>query len=94
MARAGCATTALAAGVEEADSGAARELAEEQAAHAALRFARRRIGPFAEAAPDAEAREKALAAMVRADTASSLPGSLVDCPPGEEPDPDDLRYSR
>ena len=86
-----------AAGVEEADSLAARELADEQAVEAALRFARRRrIGPFAgaEAAPDRQAREKALAAMVRAGHGFELARAVVDCPPGQEPDPEDLRYPR
>lgn len=82
----------LAAGVEEADSLGARELADEQAAEAALRFARRRrIGPFAAAPPDRKGREKALAAMVRAGHSFELARALVDCPPGEEPDADDLR---
>ncbi len=85
----------LAAGVEDADSGAARELADEQAVEAALRFARRRrIGPFADARPDARGREKALAAMIRAGHSFALARALVDCPPGEEPDADELRYSR
>lgn len=83
----------LAAGVEEADSLPARELAHEQAVEAALRFARRRrIGPFADARPDPRAREKALAAMVRAGHSFELARALVDCAPGEEPDPEDLRY--
>lgn len=85
----------LAAGVAEEDSGAARELADEQAVEAALRFARRRrIGPFAAARPDPRAREKALAAMVRAGHSFDLARALVDCAPGEEPDADELRSRR
>jgi regulatory protein len=83
-----------AAGVEEADSGGARELADEQAVEAALRFARRRrIGPFAQAVPDPKGREKALAAMVRAGHSFDLARAVIDCLPGEEPDPHVLRYS-
>mgnify|MGYP000483434847 CR=1 FL=1 len=60
-----------AAGIEEADGAEARELAAEQAANAALRFARRRrIGPFAAARADPKSREKAIAAMPRARAAS------------------------
>lgn len=81
-----------AAGVDEGDSAAARELAEEEAVEAALRFARRRrIGPFASARPDPKGREKALAAMVRAGHRFELARALVDCAPGEEPDCEKLR---
>jgi regulatory protein len=56
-----------AAGIGEEDGAQARELAEEEAVEAALRFARkRRIGPFATEAADRAERERALAAMIRA----------------------------
>src|SRR5688572_27152848 len=55
-----------AAGIGEDDGEAARGHARDDAVEAALRFARRRrLGPFAPAAVVPEAREKALAAMVR-----------------------------
>ena len=56
-----------AAGVASDDSAPARELSDEQAVAAAIRFAkRRRLGPFATKAVDPREREKALAAMIRA----------------------------
>jgi regulatory protein len=56
-----------ASGIEESDGSAALELADEQGLEAALHFARRkRIGPFAPAPLDLPARQKALAAMLRA----------------------------
>lgn len=56
------------AGVEETDSAAARDHADEEAVDAAIRFARRRrIGPFATSVDETpQARDKALGAMVRA----------------------------
>jgi regulatory protein len=76
------------AGVDESDGEDARDHADHQALAAALRFAeRRRIGPYAAVAPgDPKAREKVIAAMVRAghafDTARAIaglaPGAPVD----------------
>ena len=81
-----------AAGVEDEDAAGAKELAEESAADAALRFARRRrIGPFADSMPERKEREKALAAMVRAGHGFELSRAVVDCEPGVPPDLDDLR---
>jgi len=55
---------------------------------AAARFARRkRIGPFAAAPPDRFAREKQLAAFLRAGHDLDLARRWVDAPPGEPPDP-------
>jgi len=55
------------AGVEETDGEVARQYSEEEAVTTALRFAeRRRIGPFTSVEADRPAREKAIAAMVRA----------------------------
>jgi len=80
-----------AAGVGEEDSAEARDLAAEQAASAALRFARRRrIGPFAAARADPRSREKALAAMVRAGHGFEIARRLVDCEPGEAIDAEEL----
>ena len=56
-----------AAGINEDDGAAARDLARNSASVAALRFARRkRIGPFAASPPDRRDSDKALAAMIRA----------------------------
>lgn len=74
-----------AAGVEEEDSAAARELAESEAVEAALRFARRRrLGPFAAARPDRSGREKAIAAMIRAGHGFELARAIVELEPGAE----------
>jgi len=82
----------LAAGIDETDSEAARELAADEAAASALRFARRRrIGPFADSAPDRAGREKAMAAMIRAGHSFELAKAVLDMPPGSECDVEELR---
>lgn len=79
------------AGVADEDSVAAREHSDGQAVEAALRFAeRRRIGPFALGAADPKAREKALAAMVRAGHGFGLARAIVRMPPGAPIDRDEL----
>ena len=79
------------AGVDEEDSGGARDLAREEAVEAALRFAqRRRIGPFASSPPDPKGRERALAAMVRAGHGFGIARALVDMEPGTEVDLEQL----
>jgi len=79
-----------AAGIEEEDGADARESAQASAWDAALRFAeRRRIGPFAQEAPDRPQREKALGAMLRAGHPLGLARRLVDARPGEVPDPEE-----
>jgi regulatory protein len=81
-----------AAGITEEDGAAAREQAREQEWAAALRFAeRRRIGPFAERLAEPAAREKALAAMLRAGHPLDLARRLVRAPPGEVPEEGDSR---
>ena len=80
-----------AAGVDEADGSAARELAGEEAVEAALRFARRRqIGPFAREPGDRAVREKAIAAMVRAGHPFGLARAVVALEPGGEVETDEL----
>ena len=80
-----------AAGVGEDDSSEARTVAEEAAAEAALRFARRkRLGPFAMVRPDPKTREKALAAMIRAGHGFTLARAIVDALPGQELSPKQL----
>ena len=82
------------AGVADEDSAAARDHADEAAVDAALRYARRRkIGPFASAAPDPRGREKAVAAMVRAGHPFGIARILADMPPGAEFDIEQLRTS-
>lgn len=81
-----------AAGVGEEDAAEARELAANEAARAALHFARRRrIGPFSIEKADRLGRERALAAMVRAGHGFEIARTIVDCDPGEMPDLDELQ---
>ena len=81
-----------AAGGDEEDGAAAHELAADEAASAALRFARRRrIGPFADAVPDRVGRERALAAMMRAGHGFDLAKAVVDAEPGSDLDLEELK---
>lgn len=83
--------TLRAAGIDEDDGQAARQLAADEAASAALRFARRkRIGPFAESVLDRAGREKALAAMIRAGHGFEIAKAVVNAEPGSEIDLDEL----
>lgn len=78
-----------AAGIGEEDGAEAREIASENAMTAALSFARRkRIGPYAAAAPDRPAREKAFAALLRAGHAMDIARRIVDAAPGDVPEED------
>lgn len=80
-----------AAGIDERDSDEARESARLGAWEAALRFAeRRKIGPFAAIEPDRAAREKAIAALLRAGHSFDLARKLANAHPGQIPDLDDL----
>jgi regulatory protein len=80
-----------AAGISEEDSAPAKEQASEGAMSAALQFARRRrIGPFASAEPDREARQKAFAAMVRAGHPFEIVRRLLDASPEDIPDLDKI----
>jgi regulatory protein len=79
------------AGIAEEDGAEAREIASMEAWNAALRFAeRRRLGPFAPTKADRPAREKALAAMVRAGHPVSLARRILAARPGEIPDADNI----
>jgi len=74
-----------AAGVDEEDSAAAHALADAEAVRSALRFAeRKRIGPFAQFAPDPRGRERALAAMLRAGHSFALSKAILAAAPGSE----------
>jgi regulatory protein len=75
------------AGIGEEDGVEARDLAQEDAVAAALRFARRRaIGPYASDVPDQAQRERALAAMIRAGHRFPIARAIVDLKPGENPE--------
>lgn len=80
----------IAAGISEEDGAAARAHAAGEAWSAALRFAqRRRIGPYGAARLDGPAREKALAAMLRAGHPLAIARRLVSAAPGEAVEPDE-----
>ena len=82
-----------ASGVGEEDSVEAREFADDCSADAAIRFARRkRIGPFSNERADPKARQKALAAMVRAGHGFDVARTLVDWEPGAPISPEDLGH--
>ena len=70
-----------AAGIDEDDGAAARNLAHDGATEAALKFARRkRIGPFATSPPDRRDSDKALAAMIRAGHPFELAKQVLNLP--------------
>jgi regulatory protein len=72
-----------ASGIGVEDGSVALALAEEQQLAAALRFAeRRRVGPYAEITADLAARQKALAAMLRAGHPMDLARRIIAAPPG------------
>jgi regulatory protein len=78
-----------AAGIAEEDGAEARGAARDGAFAAALRFAeRKRIGPYAQAEAERSAREKALAAMLRAGHPLDLARTIVNCRPGDFPEQD------
>jgi regulatory protein len=79
-------------GIGEAESDGARRHSDREALSSALRFAeRRRIGPFAAAAPsDPKQREKAIAAMVRAGHSFALARAIAALAPGSAIDGEEL----
>lgn len=80
------------AGVEDEDGSEAAAHADQEAVDAALRLARRRrIGPFAAAAPDPRQRGKWIAAMVRAGHGFGLAKAISELAPGQDIDLDQLR---
>lgn len=75
------------AGVDEEKGADARQLAEEEAVAAALKFASKRsIGPYRTAEPTPQEKERALAAMIRAGHRFALAKAITDLNPGENPD--------
>ena len=78
-----------AAGIEEADAEPVRAEARDGSWAAALRFAeKKRLGPYAAEAPDREARQKAVGAMLRAGHAMDHVRRILNALPGEIPDSD------
>ena len=84
-----------AAGIAEDDGAEARKAAEVAAEASALRFARRRrLGPFAAvAANDRAARDKAVAAMLRAGHPLDIARRVIAMPAGEVPNGGDGGFS-
>jgi regulatory protein len=79
-----------ASGIVGEDGSEALAHADEQRLAAALRFAqRRRIGPYAEAQADLPARQRALAAMLRAGHPLDLARRIIAAPPGGHDEFDD-----
>ena len=82
------------AGVGEADGAPAKEAASDGATAAAIRYAqRRRLGPFALQSPDPKARDRALAAMIRAGHGFDLARRLIDLAPDPATDIETLERS-
>ena len=83
------------AGIGDEEAAPARDHASARSVDAALHFARRRrIGPYAGGDMDQKARERALAAMIRAGHNFALAKAIVALSPGAEPDPADLLEPR
>lgn len=80
------ASAIYAAGIDETDSIAARQIGEDQRISAALRLAeRRRWGPFAsERMTDPAKREKTIAVFMRAGHDARLARSILNLGPGED----------
>lgn len=77
------------AGIAEADGAEARAAAEAEALAAAHRFARRRrLGPYAAAAPDRDSRHKAAAAMLRAGHRLDVVREVLGTSSADLPEPD------
>jgi regulatory protein len=75
------------AGVGAEDAEAVAPAVEAEATGSALSFARRkRIGPFGNETPDRQARERQVAAMVRAGHAPSLAWKIARMEPGDDPE--------
>ncbi len=84
-----------AAGIEDGDREGAMDAAEAGAVAAALRYAeRKRIGPYALAEADPAARQKSLAAMLRAGHSFALARAILAMRPGAIPDPEELSTAR
>lgn len=79
--------TLQAAGIGEEDAGSAHEIADDGRWAAALRCAqKRRIGPYAEVAPDRAGREKAIGAMIRAGHDFATSRTIASALPGQVPE--------
>lgn len=74
-------------GIEAGDAEAIAPVIESDVISSALAFARRkRIGSWAREAPDPKAREKQVAAMVRAGHSPSLAWKIARMSPGDDPE--------
>lgn len=84
-----------AAGIEEDDRADAMDATVAGAVDAALLFSqRKRIGPYALAELNPAAREKALAAMLRAGHSFALARAIMALKPNSVPDPEELSTAR
>lgn len=73
-----------ASGIDAETAAPVRAAAREEGLAAALAFARRkRIGPFADTAPDRDRRQRQLAALLRAGHPPDIARRVVDAAPGE-----------
>jgi len=78
-------------GIEAEDAEPLLADADARAAEAALAYARRkRLGPYAAQAPDREQLARRLAAMARAGHPYALARAVLELPPGEVPEPEQL----
>lgn len=81
------ATALMVAGIDEADGADTHAAARDGAWDAAVALARRkRIGPFAPAAPDRAGREKAIAVLIRAGHDLATARAIGGAPPGPVPE--------
>jgi len=79
------------AGIGDEDSVDANDLSAAEASQAALRFARRKsLGPYAASRPGPAARERAIAAMIRAGHSFGIAKKIIDLDPGDPPDGEEL----
>jgi regulatory protein len=79
------------AGIDEEQGADAKQLAEQEAVTAALKFASRRsIGPYWTTKPTPQERDRAIAAMIRAGHRFAVAKAITDLNPGENPDSIDL----
>jgi len=84
-----------AAGVGQQDSEPAEELAQAERVNAALHFVRRRrLGPYGGQPLEREARERALASMIRAGHGFALSQAILALEPGSDFDIESLFESR
>ena len=80
----------FAAGIDDADSNEARQIASDSSWDAALAFARkRRFGPFSAEIADPDRKRKSVAAMIRAGHSYEIARKFVEAAPGDIPERED-----